>query len=190
VADRPARPFVRRVSHPSVLVLACPVRWILLIAILGCSSGAKHDDGPTVPPQTPGHDAPSASSTTPMPKVYLSTPQGDVSVEVEIVQTQAAIQRGLMFREHLPPDQGMLFLMDEDKGWAFWMRNTLIPLDLIFIAKDMTIAGIVENAEPRTDTLREVTKPSLYVLEVNGGYCAAHKVVAGAKVRFEGVPRR
>jgi len=125
-----------------------------------------------------------------MPKVYLSTPQGDTQVTVEIVQTEAAIERGLMFREHLPPDQGMLFLMKQERAWSFWMRNTLIPLDMVFIAKDMTIAGIIENAEPRTETLREVKAPSLYVLEVIGGYCAAHKVSAGAKVRFEGVPAR
>lgn len=125
-----------------------------------------------------------------MPKVSLSTPQGDVTVSVEIVKTEAQIERGLMFREHLPPDQGMLFLMDKEQVWSFWMKNTLIPLDIIFIAKDMTIAGIAENAEPRTETLRETDKPSLYVLEVNGGYCAAHKVVAGAKVRFDGVPPR
>jgi uncharacterized membrane protein (UPF0127 family) len=125
-----------------------------------------------------------------MPKVYLSTPQGDTAVSVEVVATAAKIERGLMYREHLPPDEGMLFLMNEQRTWSFWMRNTLIPLDMIFIAKDMTIAGIVENAEPRTETLREVAAPSLYVLEVNGGYCAAHKVAAGAKVRFEGVAQR
>jgi uncharacterized membrane protein (UPF0127 family) len=125
-----------------------------------------------------------------MPKVYLSTPQGELAVSVEIVSTEAAIERGLMYRQHLPPDDGMLFLMREDRIWSFWMRNTLIPLDIIFITKDMTIAGIAENAEPRTDTLREVDKPSLYVLEVNGGYCAAHKLTAGAKVRFEGVRPR
>jgi uncharacterized membrane protein (UPF0127 family) len=125
-----------------------------------------------------------------MPKVYLSTPQGDLTVSVEIVATEAKIERGLMYREHLPPDDGMLFLMREDRIWSFWMRNTLIPLDIIFITKNMTIAGISENAEPRTETLREVDKTSLYVLEVNGGYCAAHKVTAGAKVRFEGVPPR
>jgi uncharacterized membrane protein (UPF0127 family) len=123
-----------------------------------------------------------------MPKVYLSTPAGDVAVEVEVVQTEAAIERGLMYREHLPPDQGMLFLMKEERAWTFWMSNTLIPLDMIFIKKDMTIAGVVENAEPRTETLRQVKDPSVYVLEVNGGYCAAHKVAAGAKVRFEGLP--
>lgn len=124
-----------------------------------------------------------------MPKVHLSAPQGDLAVEVEIVSTPAQIERGLMFREHLPPDQGMLFLMKEEREWPFWMRNTLIPLDLIFIAGDMTVAGIVENAEPRTETLRTVGKPSLYVLEVNGGFSAAHKLTAGAKVQFEGVRR-
>lgn len=122
-----------------------------------------------------------------MPKVYLSTPTGDLAVEVEIVDTPAKIERGLMFRQHLPPDQGMLFIMRDERSWPFWMRNTLIPLDMIFIAKNLTVAGIVENAEPRTETLREVDAPSLYVLEVNGGYCAVHKVAAGTKVRFEGV---
>jgi uncharacterized membrane protein (UPF0127 family) len=171
---------------------------MILIAILGgCSSSAKHDEGAAVAPQPP--EARTASPTvqtgspqpqTPaMPKVHLSAPQGDVVVDVEIVSTPAQIERGLMFREHLPPDQGMLFLMSEEKNWPFWMRNTLISLDLIYIAHDMTIAGIVENAEPRTDTLREVGKPSLFVLEVNGGFCAAHKIAAGAKVQFEGVPR-
>jgi uncharacterized membrane protein (UPF0127 family) len=122
-----------------------------------------------------------------MPKVTLSTPQGDATVAVEVVSTAAQIQRGLMYRQHLPPDQGMLFLMEEERVWPFWMRNTLIPLDMIFIAKNMTVAGVVENAEPRTETLRQVDAPSLYVLEVNGGYCATHKIATGAKVRFDGV---
>ena len=161
------------------------MRCLLLIAILGCSSGAKHDD---VAPQV--RDAPTASQATAMPKVYLSTPQGEIAVSVEVVATEATIERGLMFRQHVPPDQGMLFLMNQERPWSFWMRNTLIPLDMLFIAKNMTVAGIVENAEPKTETLREVKASSLYVLEVNGGYCAAHKVSAGATVRFEGVPPR
>ena len=166
---------------------------MILIAILGgCSSSNKHDDGPAIPP--PAHDAHAAATTsTPpstMPKVHVAAPQGDVAVEVEIAATTAQVERGLMFREHLPPDQGMLFLMSEERAWSFWMRNTLIPLDMIFINRDMTIVGIVENAEPRTETLREVGRPSLFVLEVNGGFCAAHKIAAGQKVRFEGVPAR
>lgn len=81
----------------------------------------------------------------------------------------------------------MLFLMPEEDDHSFYMRNTLIPLDMIFIAKDMTIAGIVENTEPRTETLRRVGKPSVYVLEVNAGWTARKQIKPGAKVRFEGV---
>ncbi|HEY0192409.1 MAG TPA: DUF192 domain-containing protein [Kofleriaceae bacterium] len=123
-----------------------------------------------------------------MPKVYLSSPSGDATVSVEVVSTPATIERGLMYREHLPPDQGMLFFMGKEQPWSFWMHNTLIPLDMLFIKADMTVAGVVENAAPRTDDLRKVDAPSLYVLEVNGGYCAAHKITAGAQVRFEGMP--
>jgi uncharacterized membrane protein (UPF0127 family) len=92
-----------------------------------------------------------------------------------------------MYRPHLPLDAGMLFLMGKERDWSFWMRNTLIPLDIIFITKDMTIAGIVGNAVPQDETLRTVGKPSLYVLEVNGGWTKANGVTAGARVRFENV---
>ena len=161
------------------------MRWLLLFAILGCSSGTKHDDAPPV--VAPAHDVAPVSPTTAMPKVYLPSPQGELAVDVEIVKTEAQVERGLMSREHLPPDQGMLFLMPETKVWTFWMENTLIPLDMIFVAEDLTIAGIVENAAPRSEDLRSVGRPSRYVLEVNGGYSAAHKVAVGSKVRFENV---
>ena len=127
-----------------------------------------------------------------MPKVAISTPTGEVTVAVEVVATEAKIQRGLMYRQHLPPDEGMLFLMGGDHalerdGWPFWMRNTLIPLDIIWIGKDMTIVEIVENARPRDDTEVGGHVPSRFVLEVNGGYVAQKKLAKGARVRFDGV---
>jgi len=121
-------------------------------------------------------------------KVIIETAAGPQPVTVEVVYTPPKIERGLMYREHLAPDAGMLFFMGTEYDWAFYMRNTLIPLDMIFITKDMTIAGVVANAEPKTETLRRVGKPSLYVLEVNGGWAAAHQATAGAKVRFEQLP--
>jgi len=159
------------------------VRWVVLLAVAACSSKGHRDDA-MVTAQVP------APQPYVGPKVGLSTASGELVVEVEVVSTPAKLQQGLMFREHLPPDAGMLFLMGSEYDWAFYMRNTLIPLDMIFITKDMKIAGIVENAEPRTETLRRVGKPSLYVLEVNGGWTAAHHVVAGATVRFDGVTGR
>jgi uncharacterized protein len=156
----------------------------VLVALAACSTGPKHDDG--TPPPPPDRTMP----TTPDPRapiVYLGTSKGEVKVTVEVVATEPKIERGLMYREHLPPDDGMLFMMGREYDWKFYMRNTLIPLDMIFISRDQTIAGIVANATPRTEDLRSVGKPSLYVLEVNGGWAVAHGVYAGAKVRFENV---
>ena len=158
------------------------MRLLALALVVACSNGPKgpkRDDAPTM--------TPTDSSSQAAPTVAIATPKGDVTVSVEIVSTAPKIERGLMYREHLAPDAGMLFLMGKDHDWAFYMRNTLIPLDMIFITRDFTVAGIVENAEPKTETLRKVGKPSFYVLEVNGGWTAAHQVTAGAKVRFEGV---
>lgn len=155
---------------------------LFVCLIAACSNGPKRDDASTMPPPTPSQD-PSVA-----PMVAIETPQGELSVPVEVVATRPKIERGLMFREHLPPDGGMLFLMGKEDDHTFYMRNTLIPLDMIFITKNMTIAGIVERAEPRTETLRSVGAPSLYVLEVNGGWTAAHQVKPGAKVRFLRVP--
>jgi hypothetical protein len=164
------------------------VRSVLLVAVAVAACSSKPPDGPrdsgsaaavaAAPPPTPG---------APMPKVYLQTDQGEVAVSVEVVSTSAQVERGLMYREHLAPDAGMLFLMGQEQIWPFWMHNTLIPLDMIFIGRSLTVAGIVERAEPQTDKLRQIDRPSLYVLEVNGGWSAAHHVIDGAKVRFDGV---
>jgi uncharacterized membrane protein (UPF0127 family) len=160
---------------------------IFAIAMLGaCEHATKPDDRPTRV-----NDAPAVAPTAPSPngpKVYLGTAHGEIAVDVEVVSTEAKIERGLMYRQHMPVDAGMLFLLGVDKDWTFWMHNTLIPLDMIFIRKTMTIAGIVENAEPKTDTLRKVGQVSFYVLEVNGGWTRAHGVVKDATVRFANLP--
>ncbi len=158
------------------------MRALVLVVLAACSNGAKREDAKPQQPQ-PEAQTPVAES-----KVIIETSQGAAPVDVEVVYTQPKIERGLMYREHLGPEAGMLFFMGSEYDWAFYMRNTLIPLDMIFITKDMTIAGVVANAEPKTETLRRVGKPSLYVLEVNGGWAAAHGAAAGAKVRFENMP--
>lgn len=134
-----------------------------------------------------GSGSPTAPATSPM--VYVTTPSGDIPIKVEVVATEAKIEKGLMFRQHLPTDSGMLFIMGREHTWSFWMRNTLIPLDMIFIGKDMTIAGIVENTKPLSEELRKVDKPSYYVLEVNGGFTKQAGIVAGAQVRFENIQK-
>jgi uncharacterized protein len=154
---------------------------IALLACGACQTEVKRED-PPMPPK------PSEQPSGPRPTVYVESPAGDVAVTVEVVATEAKIERGLMYREHLGVDAGMLFIMGAEKDWSFWMRNTLIPLDMLFISRDKHVVGIVERAEPKTETLRKVGALSFYVLEVNGGWARTHQVAPGAKIRFENIP--
>lgn len=120
--------------------------------------------------------------------MYLEAPSGrSAAVAVELARTEAERERGLMFRQKLGADEGMLFLFPESADHAFWMKNTPIPLDMIFIAEGGTVVGVVAEAEPFSTAPRSVGAPSRYVLEVNGGWSAAHGVARGDRVRLEGV---
>jgi len=106
------------------------------------------------------------------------------TVTLELAITPEQQQKGLMWRWSLEPGHGMLFIYQKPAEHVFWMRNTRIPLDMIFIGPDQKIAGIVENAEPYTDTSRFVDAPSQWVLEVAGGQAKAHGLQAGDQVYF------
>jgi uncharacterized protein len=139
------------------------------------------------------NDAPSNTggavrSQTAMPRVHLTAADGtEHTVTVEVVREEAEVERGLMYRRHLDPEAGMLFLMGEERQQVFWMKNTLIALDMIFIHADFSVAGVVENAVPKTLDQRYVNDTSTYVLEVNAGWARKHGIGAGAKARFENV---
>ncbi|MGI5861384.1 MAG: DUF192 domain-containing protein [Myxococcales bacterium] len=113
----------------------------------------------------------------------------ELRVEVELASNDRDRARGLMFRKSMPEMAGMYFVFPEESYQSFWMRNTYLPLDMLFIAADGTVVGIVENAEPLTTTPRAVDAESQFVLEVNGGWCSRHGVRRGDKVRLEGMYR-
>ena len=123
------------------------------------------------------------------PRVVLESAGERHAVRVELARDDAERARGLMYREKLDDDAGMLFLFPVAEDHGFWMKNTLIALDMIFIGEDGRVVGVVENAAPRSLDLRSVGAPSRYVLEVNGGWAARRGVRKGDKVRFESVPR-
>ncbi|PTL80686.1 hypothetical protein DAT35_27595 [Vitiosangium sp. GDMCC 1.1324] len=126
--------------------------------------------------------------TLPRAWVILEDASGGVHrVEVEVAATPESRTRGLMWRTELPAGQGMLFIFPEDEVQSFWMRNTLIPLDMIFINSARRIVGIVERAEPRTRTPRSVGEPGRYVLEVPGGWSREVGLASGGTVRFQGL---
>ena len=91
---------------------------------------------------------------------------------VEVAETSAQQERGLMFRRHLGPDRGMLFDFHAPQTVSFWMKNTLIPLDIIFINPDGRIEAIAANAKPLSEDLIPSGGPILAVLELRGGRAA------------------
>ncbi len=127
-----------------------------------------------------------ADAGAPGPRVVVETASGGrATVRVELARTEQEREQGLMFRRSLPDDAGMLFFFEESEDHAFWMRNTFIPLDMIFVDDGGRIVGIVERATPHSDDPRGVGAPSRYVLEVNGGWASAHGVAKGDRVNFE-----
>ncbi len=112
---------------------------------------------------------------------------GSQAVDAEVAATGVSRQRGLMWRTELPAGKGMLFIFLEEQVRSFWMKNTLIPLDLIFIGKDRRIAGIVRDAAPQTLASRAVKQPSMYVLEVPGGWAEKTGIRSGSSLEMEGI---
>ena len=109
---------------------------------------------------------------------------GPCTFAVEVVTTPEEQARGLMFRERMDADAGMLFDFHGDEMRYFWMRNTLIPLDMIFIGTDMKVVHIHRWAKPKDETNISSKFPARYVLEINGGRAASCRIEAGLKARF------
>jgi len=153
----------------------------IVLAVCSCKKAEP-------PPVVASPDGPAEKPAVSGPVVVLS-PDGKppVRVRVKLARTAEQRRRGLMYVQNLPLDEGMLFLFDDEELQSFWMHNTLIPLDMIFIRADLTVAGVVENAEPMTDSGRAVDQPSRFVLEVNGGMAKKWGVKQGTRVTFEGV---
>lgn len=107
---------------------------------------------------------------------------GRPRVAVELARSQSARTRGLMYRTSMPDDEGMLFTWSDERPRSFWMRNTCIPLDMMFIAADGFIVGLLEQVPVLDDTARSIPCPAKHVLETNAGWAREHGVVAGQRV--------
>lgn len=119
--------------------------------------------------------------------VILPAADAELRVEVEVADTPDRRRKGLMFRRLLPLNTGMLFIFENDDVQAFWMKNTLLPLDMIFLNREKVIVGIIQSAVPQTLEPRSVGLPSRYVLEVVGGFSREHGLKVGQQLRFEGI---
>jgi uncharacterized membrane protein (UPF0127 family) len=128
------------------------------------------------------------SACNAQPQVTIATKDGgELTFQVEVADTPTKRELGLQYRRDLPVDRGMIFLFPVESEHAFWMKNTPIPLDMIFIGRDRKIVGIVEQALPFSTDSRSVPGASQFVLEINGGLAKRYGIKAGDSVRFHGL---
>ena len=149
----------------------------------------------TLPPTTPPSPDPHSPADPEKPpalragKVTFADPSGAaaLTLAVEIAENDHDRQRGLMYRPAMPADKGMIFWFEEKTNHSFWMHNTCIPLDMLYLDDDGLIVGIEENTPTMSDATFDVGCESRYVLEVNAGWTRAHGVTPGQKVKIEGI---
>ena len=115
-------------------------------------------------------------------RLVVKSANGDHAFNVEVVDTPETRAQGLMFRQSLAPDAGMLFDFRQSQPVSFWMMNTFIPLDMIFIREDGTVANIHVNARPHDPTGIPSDGPVKFVLEIAGGRSVELGMKAGDKV--------
>jgi uncharacterized membrane protein (UPF0127 family) len=152
-------------SRAVVLALA-----LLLLPLAACSNSTTTEAGAQVATVTDDFHA------------VLHTSSGDYPFTIEIADTGAEQQRGLMYRQELAPDAGMLFDYGSERKVSFWMQNTYIPLDMVFIAADGTVMHIHENAKPLDPTSISSRVPVRFVLEIPGGRAAEIGLEKGDKL--------
>jgi len=134
--------------------------------------------------------APAATAALAGPRVVLPS---DAAVRVELAVTDAERAQGLMFREFLAPDAGMLFLFDTPDLRPFWMKDCHFPLDIVHLASDGTVVDVLAAVPPCASDPCPTFSPkvtSTIVLELNAGVAAKNGLVPGAKVRFVEIPGR
>ncbi|NER06758.1 MAG: DUF192 domain-containing protein [Okeania sp. SIO3C4] len=127
----------------------------------------------------------------PMPQgvARLVTDDGNVrEFSVEFAITPATWQRGLMCREEMAADAGMLFLFPDVRPHSFWMRNTLISLDIIYIGQDCRVLNVAANAVPLDETSLPSKGPARAVLEINGGLSSLLSIEPGSLLQVPGIP--
>jgi uncharacterized protein len=152
----------------------------LALALAACSPNS----GDAAPQSTQASAAVHPVSGLPVVPLRIVHAGKTHTFRVELARTSEEQAKGLMFRAQMAPDEGMIFPFDPPRGASFWMRNTVIPLDLIFVGPDGKILNIAANAIPYDETPLYSAGPAKAVLELNGGRAKELGLAAGDRVEW------
>ncbi|WBK00848.1 DUF192 domain-containing protein [Methylocystis parvus] len=130
-----------------------------------------------------------ARAEAPLQRLEFVTQTGAHEFRVELADTPGERAKGLMYRKHLPEDQGMLFVFYEDGPIMMWMKNTHIPLDMIFVSRHGMVTSIAANAAPMSEATISSDGPAYAVIELNAGAAARIGLKPGDEVRHPAFKR-
>jgi uncharacterized membrane protein (UPF0127 family) len=159
------------------------MRWFLPIALAALAACSAQTSASAPEPAVA---APAKHPISGLDVIPLTISQnGKVhNFRVEVARTAEQQEKGLMFRTRMGPDEGMLFPSDQPAERSFWMKNTVIPLDIVFIGPDHRISNIAANAVPYSLEPIPSAGPAIAVLELNGGRAAQLGFTPGARVTW------
>ncbi len=106
-------------------------------------------------------------------------------IDIELALDDSERTQGLMYRKSMDDGKGMLFIFDREEMQSFWMKNTIIPLDIMYVNSDFKIVKIFKNTVPFSEISLPSDRPAIYVVEVAGGFSDRYKIKEGDKIKFE-----
>lgn len=151
------------------------VRWLIvtiwmMMGVCSCQLGSR-----------------SAAPASARPFVELSNSSEPRRFYVELATNPKDQERGLMYRKQLPQDEGMLFVFSGEEKRTFWMRNTYVALDILFLDRSGTVVAMAPNTKPLDETLIPSGVPAQYVLEINAGLALQYDIKIGSKLIFRNI---
>ena len=166
-------PTKRPVLRSSTFVLMAVVAAIVVIAVVTYLSTTGRKESPLLAFKVQGQLA------------FVSS-EGDTTatIDIEIADTDAKRRTGMMYRRSLDTNQGLLFVFEKEEPQAFWMRNTFLPLDIIFVNKNLDVVAIQKNTTPLAQIQYSSDIPAAYVVEVNAGFSDEHGIRLGDRITW------
>ena len=158
--------------------------FLLLFCFILVSACQKISEEPVILNNGAENSSAIIASSISVANVVVATQNGTVRYNVEIANTPEVREKGLQHREHLDVDWGMWFEFEEDSQNPFWMKNTPLSLDILFINSDFKVVDIAANAEPNSEELIVSASPFRYVLEVGAGQASENSVNIGDAVEL------
>lgn len=152
------------------------------VRILGLTLGLAGLSGGVTPGVAPVHAQAAANQEVSLEPLTIVTTGGRHDFSVEVMRTDEQRARGLMFRRFMPKDRGMLFDFKRTEPVAMWMKNTYLPLDMVFIERNGRVANVAQNTEPLSERIVPSNGPVYAVLELNAGVARAIGLKAGDRI--------